>query len=178
MEVLSAAASGMAVVSLSMQLLQTIGTILAFLRDVKGAAKELERLAALLDRLNSLVENVRDVMERQTSLQGQHFPAPLPMIFEALKSCEASLEALSVVVKKYKKSHGGNGAALAKLKDDIKFGFKTKDIDAFETRIQREIDHLHAALGLNSTSILTTVLPVFFDINGGLNSSAFPTKAP
>jgi hypothetical protein len=154
MEVLATAASGMAVASLSIQLLQTIGTIRTFIRDVKSASRELERLAALLDRLNALLENVQDVMERQTSLQGQHFPAPAQMIFDALKSCKGGLEALQSVVERYKGSHAGNKSSVVKWKDDIKFGFKTKDIAGFEVRIQQEIDYLHAALSLNSTSIL------------------------
>jgi len=91
MEALSGVASGMAVASLSIQLVQSIGTIKAFIRDVRGAPKELERLAELLDRLNALLEDTRNVMEWQTSLQGQHFPAPSMTIFNCLKSCETSL---------------------------------------------------------------------------------------
>jgi len=154
MEVLSVAASGMAVVSLSLQLLNTIGTVKTFIRDVKGASKELERMADLLDRLHALLENVRDVIKRQTSLQSQHFPAPSPMIFDALKSCENSLEPLVATVEKHKKSQVGSVSAVVKWKDDIKFAFETKDIAEFEVRIQRDIDYLHAALTVNSTSIL------------------------
>jgi hypothetical protein len=154
MEALSAVASGMAVASLSIQLLQSVGTIKSFIRDVKGASKELERLETLLDRLNALLEDVHDVMERQTSLQGQHFPAPSQMIFDVLKSCEGSLEALQSVIVKYKRTSNGNTSTVKKLKDDIKFSFKAKDVAEFEVRMQREIDHLHAALGLNSTKIL------------------------
>jgi hypothetical protein len=154
MEALSAVASGMAVASLSIQLLQSVGTIKSFIRDVKGASKELERLETLLDRLNALLKDVHDVIERQTSLQGQHFPTPSQMIFDALKSCEGSLEALQSVIVKYKRTSNGNTSTVKKLKDDIKFSFKAKDIAEFEVRMQREIDHLHAALGLNSTKIL------------------------
>jgi hypothetical protein len=62
MEALSGVASGMAVASLSIQLVQLIGTIKAFIRDVRGAPEELERLAELLDRLNALLEDTRDAM--------------------------------------------------------------------------------------------------------------------
>lgn len=154
MEVVSGVASGIAITSLSIQLLQTIGTIRTFIRDLKGASKELERLAALLDRLNAFLENVRAIMERQTSLQGQHFPAPSQVIFDALKSCETSLESLYSIIKKYQGAHNGSVSAVVKLKDDIKFGFKKKDIAGFEVRIQREINYIYAALSLNSTSIL------------------------
>jgi hypothetical protein len=154
MEALSGVASGMAVTSLSIQLVQSIGTIKAFIRGVRGASKELERLAELLDRLNALLGDVRDIMERQMVLQDQHFPPPSMMIYNSLKSCEISLQSLHNVVKKYTVAHGRNASGLKRLKGDIKFGFKTKDIADFEARIQRDIDYLHAALGLNNTSIL------------------------
>jgi hypothetical protein len=154
MEALSGVASCMAVASLSMQLVQSIGTINSFIRGVRDASKELERLAELLDRLSALLEDVRDVMERQTMQQDQYFPSPSMSIFNSLKSCDASLQSLQKVVKKYTIAHGSNASALERLKEDIKFGFKMKDISDFEARIQRDIDYLHVALGLNNTSIL------------------------
>jgi DNA repair ATPase RecN len=153
METLSGVASGMAVASLTLQLLQSVGTIKTFIRDVNGATKELERLVALLDRLNALLEGVRDAMEQQTSLQGQHFPAPSQMIFDALKSCERSLESVQSITEKYKRTPNGSASTVVKLKNDIKFSFKAKDIAGFEVQIQREIDYLQFALGLNSTNI-------------------------
>ncbi|KAH7077937.1 hypothetical protein BKA63DRAFT_274932 [Paraphoma chrysanthemicola] len=163
MDGLSGVASGMAVASLSIQLLESIGTIRAFIRDVKAATKELQRLAELLDRLRDLLEDVRNVMKQQTSLQTQHFPAPSVTIFNSLKSCEEALRVLEQAVEKYKSPRNGAGSAMTRLKADVRFGFKTKDIAAFEARIQREIDHLHAALGMNMTSILITTLPALFE---------------
>jgi hypothetical protein len=154
MEALSGVASGMAVASLAIQLVQSVRTVKTFIRDVKGASKELERLVELLDRLGALLDDVRNLMERQISLQGQHFPAPSMTIFNCLKSCEASLESLHSIIEKYMKSQSGNVSAMSKLKDDIKFGFKKKDIVDFEVRIQREIEYLQASLNLNSTDIL------------------------
>lgn len=70
-----------------------------------------------------MLDNVRDVMGRQTSLQRQHFPAPSQVIFDALKSREASLEALRTVMEKYK-SQARSVSTVVKLEDDIEFGFK------------------------------------------------------
>jgi hypothetical protein len=154
MDVLSGVASGMAVASLTLQLLQSVGTIKTFIRDVKGATKELERLVALLDRLNALLEGVRDAMEQQTSLQGQHFPAPSQMVSDALESCKGILGSLQAVITKYKRTTKEDSSTVMKLKNDIKLSFKAKDIAGFEVQIQREIDYLQFALGLNSTSIL------------------------
>jgi ABC-type multidrug transport system fused ATPase/permease subunit len=145
------AASVIAVVSLALQLVQSVDTIKTFVRDVKGASKELERLAELLDRLSALLQDVRDVMERQTSLQ--HFPLPSNTIFACLKTCEKSLVLLQDVVKKHDTNHANDVSAVRRLKNDIRLGFKVKDIATFEVRIQRDVNDLHAALGVNLTSI-------------------------
>jgi hypothetical protein len=151
MEVLSGVASGMAVVSLTVQLLQSANAIKTFIRDVKSASKELERLSESLDCLSALLTNVRDVMERQTSLQ--HCPLPSQTISDCLKSCQSSLGLLEETAKKYERKQGGSASALKKLKDDIKFGFKTQDITAIEARIQSDINGLNTALGTNMTLI-------------------------
>jgi hypothetical protein len=154
MEVLSGVASGMAVASLSLQLLQSINTIRTFVRDVKSAPEEFQRLAALLDRLHALLETIRDMLERQTSLQAQQFPPPSPIILDALKSCESSLKPLCDLVEEYTARRQGKTSSLTRLKDEIKLGLKTKDIAGFEQHIHREIENLHTALSVNSTNIL------------------------
>jgi hypothetical protein len=150
MDPLSGAASVIAVASLALQLLQSVDTVKAFVRDIQSVSKELARLAELLTRLAALLQDVRDVMERQTSLH--YFPQPSNTIFACLKSCEESLGLLKDVVKRYDKGQSKT-SAFRKFQDDFKLVFKMKDIAIFETRIQREIDGLHAALGMNTTSI-------------------------
>lgn len=144
----------MAVASLSLQLLQSISEVKTFLRNVRDAPKELERLADLLERLEGILQDVRDIMERQSSLQGQHFPTPSMTIFKCLKSCEKTLQALQDIVKKVAALYAQDRSAIARLKDDVKLEFKAKDIAAFETRIEREINYLYATMGSNSASIL------------------------
>ncbi|KAH4171142.1 hypothetical protein HBI24_165660 [Parastagonospora nodorum] len=152
------AASIIAVVSLTLQLEQTVNTVKTFVRDVKGASKELERLIELLELLGALLQDVRDVMERQTSLRD--FPLPSNTIFACLKSCEKSLGLLEDEVTKHRKVQGSNPSAMKRLKDDVKLAFRAKDIVAFEARIQRDINHLHTSLGTNTTKILNSVLPI------------------
>jgi hypothetical protein len=151
MDALSGVASGMAVVSLTVQLLQSANTIKTFVRDVKGASKELERLAELLECLSALLIDVRDIMERQTSLQ--HCPLPAQTIFNCLKSCENSFDLMQEITTRYERRQGSHASTLRKLKDDIKFGFKIQDIIGLENRIQRDINNLNTALGTNATNI-------------------------
>jgi heme exporter protein D len=73
MEALSGAASGIAVVSLAIQLLQSVRTMKTFIRDIEGVSKELEHLADLLDRLGALLDDVRNTMERQRRSKNKTF---------------------------------------------------------------------------------------------------------
>lgn len=152
MDPLSGVASVFAVASLALQLLQSVETVRTGIRNIKGASKELERLADLLDRLNALLHDVRDALERQTSLR--HFPTPSNSLFVCLKSCETNLGLLDALIKKYGRSQIGRAAAITRLRDDIKFSFKTKDVTSFETRIQHDINELQTAFNTNTANIL------------------------
>lgn len=151
MDGLSGVASGMAVASLALQLLQSVNTAKTFIRNVKGASKELDRLGELLDRLSCLLADVRNIMERQTSLQ--QCPPPLQTIFDCLKSCESGIDSLHAVASRYDiQQHGSNGT-FRKLKSDVALALKTKDIANAEERMQRDINNLHAALDANAANI-------------------------
>jgi predicted small secreted protein len=79
MDPLSGAASVIAVASLALQLLQSVNTVKAFVHDIQSASKDLERLADSLGRLGALFQDVRDVMEKQTSLPD--FPSAIEYYF-------------------------------------------------------------------------------------------------
>jgi DNA repair ATPase RecN len=151
MEALSGVASGMAVVSLTVQLLQSANAIKTFVRSVQNASKELERLVELLDCLSALLTDVRNIMERQASLQ--HCPLPPQTISDCLESCESSLGLLEEIAKRYERRQEAKASTMRKLKDDIKFSFKMQDITGLENRIQRDINNLNTALGTNATNI-------------------------
>ncbi|KAJ5056985.1 hypothetical protein J3E72DRAFT_199374 [Bipolaris maydis] len=154
MEALSGVASGMAVASLSIQLIDSIATIKTFIRNVRDAQQELERLVDLLERLEALLEDVRALMERQTLLQAEHFPIPSMTISKCLKSCEKMLEPFHAMVDKYTPATVKVGTRMDKLKTGLRFSLKAKDVKDFETRIEREIGFLHASLGANCGAIL------------------------
>jgi hypothetical protein len=154
MEALSGAASGIAVISLAIQLSQSVALIREFVRDVKGASKELERLVGKLELLNALLEDAQKILEKQLSLQSMHFPAPSMAIFKCLQSCENSIKPLMDTVKKFTPPQSQLSSATARLKNEVKIGLKTKEILTLETRIQHDIDLLTSALSMNQNGIL------------------------
>lgn len=145
---------GLAIASLSIQLIDSISAIKTFIQNVKDAPKESQRIVDLLERLGDLIEGVRDMTEQQTMLRGHQLPAPSPIIFRCLKSCETTLQPLQDLADKYQRSQAQKSSPITKLKGDLKLAWKAKDIVAMETRIQQEIQYLTSTLVLNSTSIL------------------------
>ncbi|CAN9176259.1 unnamed protein product [Alternaria alternata] len=160
MEALSGAASGIAVVSLTIQLIQSVALIREFIKDVKGASKELHRLVGKLELLNALLENVQNVLEQQSSLSGMHFPAPSVAIFKCLQGCEDSIQPLVDIVKKLSLPQSQSSSSTARLKSEIKLGLKTKEITTLETRIQHDIDLLDTSLSVNQNSIMMNLFPI------------------
>lgn len=154
MEALSGAASGIAVVSLTIQLIQSVALIRDFMKDVKGASKELQRLVGKLELLNALLGDAHKVLEQQSSLSGMHFPAPSMAIFKCLQDCERSIQPLVDVVKKLSLPQSQSSSSTARLKNEIKLGLKAKDISTLETRIQHDINLLNNSLSINQSGIL------------------------
>ena len=153
MEPLSGVASGMAVVSLSLQLIQSVSTTHAFFRTVKGAPTELIRLIESLERLRALLQDVYQVMELQSSRSGHNIPMPSMTIHNSLKSCEQHIQSLQGIVQKYENAQVQEKSNSRRLRSSIKFVFKKGDIMAFEAHIQQDMANLTTALMLNSTSI-------------------------
>ena len=154
MEALSAAASVLAIVSLSVQLIQSVALIKEFAQDIKGASKELARLMAKLELLKELLEDVRTMSEQQSLLQDLHFPAPSRVILRCLQSCQDSIQPLVDIVMKSITSQAQLSSATARIRSEVKLGLKSKQIAALETRIQQDVDALSASLALNSNFML------------------------
>ncbi|OAL51303.1 hypothetical protein IQ07DRAFT_419100 [Pyrenochaeta sp. DS3sAY3a] len=152
---------GLAIASVSIQLIDSISAIKKFIQNVKDAPKESHRIVDLLERLGDLIEGVRDMTERQAMLRGHQLPAPSPLILRCLKSCETTLQPLQDLADKYQRSQAQKSSPITKLRGDLKLAWKSKDIVAMETRIQQEIQYLTSTLVLNSTSILFQVPAMF-----------------
>lgn len=148
MDVFSAAASGIAVLSLSIQLIESVDSIHSFIKAFKAAPTEIERLIRILGQLRTLLEDVKDVFEHQASLQW--LPAIPAAVLGCLKECENCLLPLQKLISKY---HGSLKSSKLKTWAWVRLGLKAKDIMGYETRIQQAIVTLSAAMTVNCTRI-------------------------
>ena len=144
------AASGIAVASIAIQLLNSTNTIRTFIRDVKNASQELLRVASLLDRLGGILQIIVDLLDQQALLNDQLFPVP-DSIHGCLRRCEESIVPLQEIVDKYSSSQTSN--RLRRLQADVRAALKAGDVRSLEIRLQQEIEILSLALVANGTKI-------------------------
>lgn len=146
MEPLSAVASGMAVVSLSLQLVQSTKAITTFLRDIKQAPTELTRLTESLERFTGILEDVHQILEEQESKVKISPPASM---FKSLNACKTHLRPLKDIVDRYATSSHGYSSKRSRLWKDLKLGLKAKEISVFEDKIERDMVALNIAMSTN-----------------------------
>jgi hypothetical protein len=139
-----------AVVSLAIQLVDSMREIRRFLRDVSEAPKELRRLMDLLEQLELILENIGALVEGQQ----QHVTEPAvdlsASILRAMRTCESKLKLLEDVVAAAKKSSSANGK-VRRTFGSFKLACKKKDIEEFESQLHDAISLLNLTLTTNLT---------------------------
>lgn len=145
MDPLSTAASGIAVVSLALQLIQSVDNINTCIRKVKDAPKELTRLTERLERLGALLTDVDHLIQQRAAVQA-HTAPPSETISCCLRSCQEILAPLKTIVDDFTKLQARSRSTASRIKSDIRFSMKTRDITSIEARIQDEISSLTTAV--------------------------------
>ena len=144
------AASGIAVASIAIQLLNSTNTLSTFIRGVKDAPQELLRVASHLDLLGGILQIVVDLLDQQALLEDQLIAVP-ESLHKSLQRCEESIVPLRKIVDRYLSSQASN--RLRRLQADFKAALKAGDVRILEIRLQQEIEILNLALVANGTRI-------------------------
>lgn len=148
MDGLSTVASGMAVASLAIQLVDSVREFQRFMRRLSHVRTELKRLIDLLYQLELIFECIGNLIPQQ---EGYMTDANITSnIFRSMKTCEDTLSILGNVVESAKK------ASVSKSKVGQSFGlyklaWKRKDIEDYENELQRMIGILDLAMTINLT---------------------------
>jgi hypothetical protein len=144
MDGLSAAASGIAVVSLAIQLVDSVREIHRFFRTLKDAPEELGRLLDLLEHMELMLENIGKLVDPDSDIS--------PNVLKAIQTCERALSKLGALIQKVKR----NSRAESPLKRSLGFFrlvCKKEEIEEIERQLDR------AASNLNM--VMTYVYPYF-----------------
>ncbi len=150
MDPLSAAASGIAVVSLTIQLVDSVRQIQRFLRNVSEAPKELRRLIDLLEQLELILASIGDLIDRQQRQSETQDVAVSETVLRAMKNCESTIQGLASVVDRERKSVEAKNKATKTL-GSFRLSYKKKDIERFEHQLHEAISLLNLTMTTNLT---------------------------
>ena len=140
-------ASGVfAVVSLSLQLAETVKKVDNFLRDVQNAPDELKRLVDTLDQFDLILVQVKTYVEQQSRING--LPGCIDVIERTLHSCESNVRKLDSYVNVFQPLFNGKGQR-RKLWASIKTVVKKEEIVQMRGLILQDISSLQAAMLIN-----------------------------
>ena len=147
MDGLSGAASAIALVSLALQLVDTVQEISKFLKNIQDAPEEMLRLLETLEQLQGTLDNVRQRVDQQFLVL--RLPGSPVLIAKAMANCERHIKALETVVCKAKRSLG-HQHMLRRTWSSMKLVAKKQDIEDIQCRLRDAKMDLQFALSSNS----------------------------
>ncbi|CZR58008.1 uncharacterized protein PAC_07898 [Phialocephala subalpina] len=151
MDGLSAAASGIAVVSLAIQLVDSVREIQRFLRSIADAPEELSRLLDLLEQLELILESVGKLVENQRAQYGVLDIDVSPSILKAIQSCDKTLKKLDGFIDKTRRTETTKSQAVRSL-GRFRLACKKGDIDEYEMQLYYVISKLNLVMTTNLTA--------------------------
>jgi hypothetical protein len=149
MDGLSAAASGIAVVSLVMQLVDSVREIRRFLRSVSDAPKELKRLVDLLEQLELTFQQIVMLVQKQENARLGKTDV-FTNVLRAIKTCETKLTMFENLVEATKQASSTTNRA-ARTIGSLKLAYKKRDIQEFESQLHGAITFLTLTVIANLT---------------------------
>ncbi|KAL8722314.1 MAG: hypothetical protein Q9225_001162 [Loekoesia sp. 1 TL-2023] len=149
MDGLSGAASLIAVISLAVQLGDSVHKFSKSLKSVRSAPKDLQGLIKNLDRLQCILAEVAQLAEQQRN----HGSAPPPSttLLTALEDCRTQYQALEAYASKVTASLQRSG--LQKTWASWKIPARKENLQKLYGELIRSIDQLGTVLVLNTTRI-------------------------
>ena len=150
MDGLSAAASGIAVVSLALQLVGSVREIHRFLHSRSDAPEELKRLLDLLEQLEFILEQVGKLVQTQRGNRRLEESGVLKSVIRAISTCESKLAMLEGVVEATKRVSADSSRARRTLAS-IKLACKKNDIREMEQKLNEAVNLLGLTMMANLT---------------------------
>ena len=132
-----------AVVSLAIQLVDSVQEARSFIKDVQNAPNELVRLAETLDQLNSVLNYVRNLLEQQ--LLALRLPGTPTFILDALQDCARKIEPLKRVVEEARVSAKQQRRA-QRAWASTKLASKKEDLQQLERQLRDAKSDLQLAI--------------------------------
>ena len=149
MDGLSGAVSVITVISVAVQLGDSIYKLSKFLKLIQNAPKEMQALLNDLDRLRQILAEVALIAE----MQGRQDSAPAPSVtlFAALEECQRRFQSLEACA--YEISSTLERTSFRKPLRPLKIPFQRDELKKCHEEMRQSIDYLGTLLVLNTTKI-------------------------
>ena len=149
MDGLSAASSGIAVVSLAIQLVDSVREIRRFFRALKDAPEELGRLLDLLEHMELMLDNIGKLVEPDSDIS--------PSVLKAIQTCEKALSKLGALIQKVKRDSSAQ-SPLKKSLGFFKLACKKEEVEEIERQVDRDVNNLNLVMTYYSVHLNPSTL--------------------
>ena len=148
-----------AVVSLGIQLAESVQKIRKFLRGVKEAPEELQRLIAKIDMLHGIFNRVNALIEQQRGMPSHH--GLIPLFEGALQTCARSVNRLESEIARVQGSSDDGRKALddrpkksMRKHHALRAVLRKETVDDLCSVVDESLREMSLVLHLNSTELL------------------------
>lgn len=138
--------SAFAVVSLAIQLCETVQKTAKFVREIKNTPTEFIRLGETLEQLGSVLDYVKQLLEQQLLIH--QLPGSSIIILHTLQECERRMEPLKEMV--YRVREAGKDDRAKRIWKSISFVLKKEHLQELDRQLQNAKIDLQFAVSANS----------------------------
>ncbi|KAI1172832.1 ankyrin [Nemania sp. FL0916] len=149
MEPLSTIASGFAVVSLALQLVDSAYSIKAFFDAIQDAPAEVSRLKNRITQLHTTAKSIVSLLKHQRRLPGWDSQIS-DNICSSLETCLETLGLIRDVLKIAEKVDSGQNSAISRHWVQIRLAHKKEKLEEFERQLDQAMTSLNTNLLSNS----------------------------
>lgn len=136
-----------AVVSLAIQLFETVQETRKFLNDIQNAPNEIIRQIETLDQLSSVLGYVKQLLEQQLIVL--RLPGSPIFILNALQNCERKLKPLEEIITGAKKA-GSHEHRARRQWSSLRFVSKKDQLQEIHSQLRDAKSDLQFAISANS----------------------------
>ena len=144
--VMDGVSGAFAVVSLAIQLFETVQETSRFVKEIKNAPSEVVKLAESLQQLGSTLRYVRQLLEQQVLVL--RLPGSPAFILDALRNCEAKIKPLDEITRQMKEAPDGDNRA-KRLWTSFRLVIKKEQIQELAIQLREAKSDLQFSISAN-----------------------------
>ncbi|KAG8533962.1 uncharacterized protein KY384_001705 [Bacidia gigantensis] len=172
------ASGAFAVVSVTLQLADTVQKAAQFLKKVNSASHDLSRLINSTILLSQILVYADEIVTRQKAISPSS--GAIPAIENAVEDCERHVGELNSILKRFENLQRQRNGMRRKM-SRVQFVIKEEDIETCRTRVQESYNLLQNAIIINSSLVLLSDVHITRPMNTltlAINDAEYQSMKP